>query len=104
MPETAVRFYKEEDGAVPVREWLNELKRKDKKAFAKCLGKIRLLAAFGHELRRPNADLLRDEIYELRIKHGRVNYRILYFFHGQNVALLTHGLTKEAQVPPKDVQ
>ena len=26
--------------------------------------------------------------YELRAKHGRVNYRILYFFHGRNVAVL----------------
>jgi len=28
-----------------------------------------------------------------------VNYRILYFFHGQNVAILAHGLTKEKEVP-----
>lgn len=103
MPETSVLFYKEDDGDVPVRDWLNELKRKDKKAFAKCISKIRLLQAMGHELRRPSADYLRDGISELRIRQGRVNYRILYFFHGKNVALLAHGLTKESQVPPKDI-
>ena len=57
-----------------------------------------------HELRRPEADFLRDGIYELRTRRGRVQYRILYFFHGQNVAILSHGLTKESQVPPADIE
>jgi len=33
-----------------------------------------------------------------------VNYRILYFFHGQNVAVLAAGLTKEASVPAADIE
>ena len=41
----------------------------------------------GHELRRPEADLLRDNIYELRIGLQGINYRILYFFHGKQAAL-----------------
>jgi phage-related protein len=57
----------------------------------------------GHELRRPAADYLRDGIYELRAKRGRVNYRLLYFFHGRNVAIVAHGLTKEAAVPRADI-
>jgi hypothetical protein len=28
-----------------------------------------------------------------------VNYRVLYFYHGQNVAILTHVLTKEDKLP-----
>ena len=39
-------------------------------------------------------DLLRNGIYELRAKVGTVNYRVLYFFCGSNVACLSHGLTK----------
>jgi phage-related protein len=57
----------------------------------------------GHELRRPEADLLRDGIYELRTRRGRVQYRILYFFHGQNAAILSHALTKESRVPPAEI-
>jgi hypothetical protein len=34
----------------------------------------------GHELRRPEADFLRDGIYELRASLGGVHHRILYFF------------------------
>lgn len=102
MPETTVYFY-QEAGEVPVYDWLQDLSQKDRKALANCLAKIRLLAAEGHALRRPHADYLRDGIYELRAKRGTVNYRILYFFHGQNVALLAHGLTKEKKVPDADI-
>jgi hypothetical protein len=28
----------------------------------------------------------------------------LYFFHGQNVAVLAHGLTKEKEVPDADIE
>jgi hypothetical protein len=40
----------------------------------------------------------------LRIKFGTVQYRILYFFHGRNVAMLAHGITKEDAVPDVEIQ
>ena len=58
----------------------------------------------GYELRRPTADLLRDGIHELRVRKGHVNYRILYFFHGRNVAILAHAITKEDAVPRADLE
>lgn len=54
-----------------------------KKALDKCRVRIERLRDLGHELRRPEADLLRDGIYELRVRLGTLNYRMLYFFHGQ---------------------
>jgi phage-related protein len=102
VPETTVFFYKDDD-SVPVKEWLDQLRRKDKQAFAQCVAAIRRLALLGHELRRPKADFLRDGIYELRAKKGRVNYRVLYFFHGRNAALLAHALTKEDVVSDADI-
>jgi phage-related protein len=68
------------------------------------VAKIRRLAAMGHELRRPDADILRDGIYELRVREGRVNYRILYFFHGREAIILAHALTKEKEVPDADIE
>ena len=103
MPQTDIIFYQDDDGRVPVLDWLRDLNRRDRRAYAKCVVRIQRLAAMGYELRRPEADLLRDGIYELRTRRGRVQYRILYFFHGQNVAVLSHALTKEAQVPPTDI-
>jgi putative component of toxin-antitoxin plasmid stabilization module len=58
----------------------------------------------GFQLRRPNCDYLRDGIYELRAKHGTVNYRILYAFAGKNIALLSHGCTKEKTVPQIEIE
>lgn len=45
-----------------------------------------------------------DGIYELRIRMGSVNYRLLYFFHGQTVSVIAHGLTKEAAVTAADIK
>ena len=104
MPKTELIFYRDDRGQAPVVEWLRELRRKDRKAYAKCNARIQVLAQLGHELRRPMADYLRDGIHELRIRHGHVNYRILYFFHGQALAILAHGLTKEDEVPNADIE
>lgn len=100
MPQTRVVFYQEDNGSVPVLDWLDGL---SVKALAKCTAKIERLAEMGHELRRPEADYLRDDIYELRVGLQGINYRILYFFHDQTAAILTHGLVKERRVPPKDI-
>jgi len=104
MPKTQIVFFRDNDGGAPVVQWLAELLRENRKAWANCRAKIELLAQLGHELRRPAADLLRDGIHELRVKQGHVQYRILYFFHGRNVAILAHSLTKEDVVPAVDIE
>jgi len=105
MPETQVVFYQETDGEVPVLEWLTQLVKQNRKGYANCVARIGQLAASGYELRRPAADYLTDGIYELRAKHIRVQYRILYFFSGQNVAILAHAITKEEEaVPAIDIE
>ena len=64
---------------------------------------MRLLVNSGHELRRPAADFLRDGIYELRASYSGVQYRILYFFHGRDVVVLSHGITKGQRVSPAEI-
>ena len=103
MPRTEVRVYRQSSGETPVTDWLDHLAGRQPRAYAKCLQRIRLLAEMGNELRRPLADMLRDGVYELRAKVGRVNYRVLYFFCGPNVACLSHGLTKEDEVPDEEI-
>ncbi|MCA9214187.1 MAG: type II toxin-antitoxin system RelE/ParE family toxin [Planctomycetales bacterium] len=104
MPQTEVFFFQDDDKSVPVLDWLNSFRERKERAFKKCFGLIRLLEEFGHELRRPRADYLRDGVYELRTKVGNVNYRILYGFVGENVGLLAAGLTKEKQVPAAEIE
>ena len=93
--------YREEDGTVPLLEWLEQL---PEKARAKCRVRLGRLAQLGHELRRPEADILRDGVYELRVGLSGINYRMLYFFHGNQAVLVTHGLTKEKRVPSKEIE
>src|SRR5205809_1103683 len=83
MPQTRVVFYRDDDGSVPLVEWLNGLPNK---VQDKCQVRIERLREVGHELRRPEADYLRDGIYELRVRLRSANYRMLYFFHGNTAA------------------
>ena len=104
MPQTQILVFRSDDGTVPTLDWLEEVERRNRIAFAKCVQRIQQLESLGYEMRRPGADSLRDGIYELRARSGSVQYRLLYFFHGQNVAILSHGLTKEKNVPDKDIE
>lgn len=100
MAQTEVFLYRDEEGEVPLRVWLDELPRK---VQDKCTAKISRLAELGNELRRPEADFLRDGIYELRASYQGVHYRMLYFFSGKAIVVLSHGLTKEREVPPREI-
>jgi len=104
VPRAEVHFYLSDDGTVPVLDWLRQLQQRDRRGYAKCLVRIQRLAEEGYALRRPEADYLRDGIYELRARQGHVNYRILYFFHGQNVVILAHAMTKEREVPDAEIE
>ena len=87
MSETSVFLFQEDDGSVPVLDWMNSFREKNERAYRKCFGLSQLLEQFGHELRRPRADMLRDGVYELRTRVGNVNYRILYGFIGKDIAI-----------------
>lgn len=100
MPHMTVVFFKDDDGAVPMRSWLDQI---PPKAQAKCLARLKRLEDLGHELRRPEVDYLRDDIYELRASFQGVHYRMLYFFHGRTVVVVSHGIVKERAVPAGEI-
>lgn len=105
MPRIRVVFFKDRDGSVPVRDWLaSSVSSRDGRALVKCKARLKYLRDNGTACRRPYSDYLRDGIYELRAEFGGVNYRILYFFTGETVAVVAVGLTKEARVPDKDIE
>lgn len=100
MPRTEVVLYAEDDGTCPLLDWLDGLPQK---AQDKCIVRIERLGEMGHKLRRPEADFLRDDIYELRVALQGIQYRMLYFF-SENQAVISHGLIKkEKEVPPKQI-
>ncbi len=99
MPVRIV-LYQETDGSCPVLAFfLGQPERVQLQATQR----VGLLAEHGHQLRRPHAGYLGDGIYELRWHTGRVQYRILYFFHGRDAVVLAHALTKEDVIPPVDL-
>jgi phage-related protein len=104
MPQTSIRVFQVSEGDAPLLNWLETLEKRHPKAYAKCLERILQLERLGNELRRPAGDFLRDGVYELRAKDGRVQYRILYFFCGTHDACLSHGITKEGAVPDKEIE
>lgn len=99
MPKTDVLVFSESDGSVPLIEWLDGL---PSKLQDKCIVRIERLKELGHELRRPEADYLRDDIYELRVRHRHIQYRVLYFFYDKKI-VISHGLIKESEVPNKEI-
>jgi phage-related protein len=67
MLTVEVIFFQEaESRTPPIIEWLDGLPAKGR---LKCLVRLKRLEDLGHELRRPEADYLRDGIYELRASY-----------------------------------
>ena len=100
MPRTRVVLYREEDGSCPFLEWFEGL---PEKVQDKCYLRLERLRELGHELRRPEADFLRDGVYELRVSLRGVHHRVLYFFHGTVAAVVSHGVVKERVVPTREI-
>ncbi len=102
MPAIEVLFYQEGDGSLPpVITWLLGLQDKAKE---RCFVRLEMLRDYGDDLDRPHSAYLGDDIYELRIRFFKVNYRILYFFHGKTAAVVSHGIAKEKQIPKREIE
>ena len=100
MPETEVVLFAEADGMCPLLNWLDRL---PPRVQDKCIVRVERLSEMGHELRRPEADFLRDGIYELRVGYQGIHYRMLYFFYVK-AAVISHGLVKERVVPTREIE
>ena len=96
MSATRVVYYRD-GGRALLQDWLDRLSVKPRD---KCLARLELLERYGHGLPRPYADYLTSGIYELRVQFGRMNYRMLYFFHGPGVVVVSHGFIKQQAVVP----
>ena len=77
---------------MPVREFVMSLPEKIRKKIAAW---IDLLEKEGPNLKRPYADKIKDKIYELRVRLGPDNIRILYFFFLKDKIVLLHGFRKK---------
>lgn len=95
-----VALYQEANGMCPV---LDFMRRQPERAQHQATHRLELLRDRGHQLRRPYCDNLGGGLWELRWHTGRIQYRILYFFHGQTAVVLAHALDKEGAIPAADL-
>ncbi len=93
-----IKFYEDQTGRVPVKEFLDGL---DIKMRQKMLRSIQALQDMGISFRMPLSESLEDGIFELRAKSGTNISRVMYFFIIGNRAVLTHGFIKKTQKTPR---
>lgn len=93
-----IEYYQSEAGKVPVAEFIDSL---DAKSRAKIARTLDLLEEFGIDLGMPYARRLEKQLWELRMRHRRNRYRIIYFLATGETFVLLHGITKKTDTVPR---
>jgi phage-related protein len=86
-----IDLYKEDDGALPVKTWLDGL---PEEVRGKVIARIDLLKKGGPTLDYPYTSQIEGKLREVRLRMGKTRYRVLYFFDENRTAVLLHGFTK----------
>jgi phage-related protein len=63
----------------------------------KMLARINMLKEHGPTLEHPYTSQIEGKLREVRLRFGKIRYRVLYFFDEKRVAILLHGLTKDTE-------
>lgn len=90
-----VRFYQEDSGNEPVREWLNELSKNDKRVIGRDIRIVQIDWPVEGVLVKP----LGSGLWEIRSKLENRIARILFVFLGGEIILL-HAFIKKTQKTP----
>lgn len=96
-PILRVIFYKSESGVEPVREWLKELRKEDRKT----VGEDIKTAQFGWPLGMPLIRKIEKDLWEVRstIKAGIAR---TFFTVEKDTMVLLHGFVKKSQETPQN--
>lgn len=94
----SAKFFQTGKGSEPVRDWLKDLPREEKKS----IGADIMTVQFGWPIGMPLVRHLGDGIWEVRtnLPRGKIA-RVLFFMHG-NAMILLHGFIKKTQKTPKE--
>jgi phage-related protein len=91
-------LYTSEDGKSPVRDFLDTL---PDKVFRKVAWILRLISERevvpGHYFKKLSGT---EDIWECRIMFDKTSYRILCFYSGHSIIVLTNGFIKKSQKTP----
>lgn len=98
MPSHKLRavFYRSESGAEPVRDWLKDLPKEDRKTIGEDIAYVQYKWPIG----KPRVDHLRGPIWEVRTSlHNRIARTLFAVRDGQMILL--HGFIKKTQQTQK---
>ncbi len=97
-----IDYYQSAAGRSPVEDFIDSL---DAKLRANIARTPDLLEEFGINLGMPYARYLEKQLWELRVRHARNRYRIIYFLASGQTFILLHGFTKKTgPVPRTDME
>jgi len=97
MNKLEVVFFRTESGAEPVRDWLVELAKLDKKVIGEDIKTIQ----FGWPLGMPLVGSLGTGLWEVRSKLRSNRIARIIFFMDKNTLVLVNGFIKKTQKTPK---
>lgn len=92
----SVRFFRQESGNEPVRDWLKSLSPQDRKLIGEDIKTVQ----WGWPLGMPLVRAMGGGLYEVRIHLESRIARVLFSFRDGQIILL-HGFIKKSQKIPK---
>lgn len=92
----SVRFFRQESGSEPVRDWLKSLSPQDRKLIGEDIKTVQ----WGWPLGMPLVRSMGGGLYEVRIHLESRIARVLFAFRDGQIILL-HGFIKKSQKTPK---
>lgn len=97
VPILRVFFYRGENGNEPVRDWLKELRKEDRRA----VGEDIKAAQFGWPLGMPLIRKIEKDLWEVRSNIADGIARTFFTVKGDTMVLL-HGFVKKSQETPQN--
>ena len=100
--EYQVRFYEDDQGEIPLLDYLEKVNEKE---ITKILNYIEVLRSNNGYLDEPYAKHVRGKIRELRVDFSANRHRIFYFtFIKQTIVLLHAFLKKTEKTPVQEIE
>jgi hypothetical protein len=69
MPRKEVVFFRENDGRVPALDVILDWARRDLRIAGKCYDRIESPTRLGHEMRRPESDMLPSASVQIHLRN-----------------------------------
>ena len=97
-----VNFYRRSNGQSPIEEFLDSLTGKQAQKVLWVLELIEELETVPRQYFKKLVD--REELWEVRVQFGNDIFRLLGFFDGGTLLILTNGFAKKTQkTPPQEI-